>query len=347
VSSPPRPRHLGLTASLAAVAVVGLGAAGAAQAGSYNWGDNGYGACQNNGGVSDWTVTNNCLQSLSGWVTVKPWTIYNATATCEDILTGPYPTASNFAGGFAYSGQAFLALDTTGSWPSNGATVSSSADNAGSYGIAWQGGSDIGSDVAEVKTIQLGNWDLDVANAPTTWGTAVMAFGNSDLFESQTAQYAMACLAADDAIGMNDYYSGGGVYTPNERTPSGVVAMARENAAPQVRHNARPAERNHIIRHAEAQRATVTRWRRITLQPNVQRTIRMACPGGYQRSGNVEITPEYAPGNMKAPTAAQLRNTTFSVLRRSHDRRGATVRAKAARLPVTTMLNAHLTCVKR
>jgi len=201
--------------------------------------------------------------------------------------------------------------------------------------------------VAEVKTIQLGNWDLDVANAPTTWGTAVMAFGNSDLFGSQSAQYAMARLAADDAIGMNDYYSGGGVYTPNERTPSGATAMARENAAPQARHNARPAERNHIIRHAEAERATVTRWRRITLQPNVQRTVRMACSGGYQRSGNVEITPEYAPGNMKAPTAAQLRNTTFSVLRRSHDRRGATVRVKAARLPVTTMLNAHLTCVKR
>lgn len=343
--SPRRSRRISRYLSLAAVAVMGLGAAGAAQAGSYNWGDNGYGACQNNDGVSDWTVTNNCLQSLSGWVTVKPWTIYNATATCEDILTGPYPTASNFGGGFAYSGQAFLALDTTGSWPSNGATVSSNANGAGSHGIAWQGGSDIGSDVAEVKTIQLGNWDLDVANAPTTWGTAVMAFGNSDLFASQSAQYAMACLAADDAIGQNDYYSGGGVYTPNERTPSGTVAMAREHTDT-VRHNPRPAERNHVVRHADAAAPTVTRWRRITLQRNVQRTVRMACPGGYRRSGQVEVTPEHAPRNMKPPTTAQVRNTTFSLLRRSHDRTGATVRVKASRLPVTTMLNMHLTCVK-
>jgi hypothetical protein len=49
---------------------------------------------------------------------------------------------------------------------------------------------------------------------------------------------------------------------------------------------------------------------------------------------------------MKPPTAAQVRNTKFSLLRRSHDRRGATVRVKASRLPVTTMLNMHLTCVR-
>jgi len=123
------------SAAACAVVAVGIGSANA----SYNWGDNGYGACQNSYGESQWTVTGNCIQSLSGWVTVKGWTVYNATATCEDILTGPYPTASNFGGGYAYSGQAFLALDTTGTWPSNGATVSSNANGAGSHGIAWQG----------------------------------------------------------------------------------------------------------------------------------------------------------------------------------------------------------------
>ena len=73
----------------------------------------------------------------------------------------------------------------------------------------------------------------------------------------------------------------------------------------------------------------------------------MACPGGYQRASQVDLTPEYAPRTMKAPTAAQIKRTRIPVLARSHDRSGATVRVKATRLPVTTMLNAHLTCVKR
>ena len=333
--------------ALFVTAAVALGVAGGASGGSYNWGNDGYGACQNSDGLTDWTVVNNCLQSLSGWVTVKPWTIYNATATCEDILTGPYPTASNFAGGFAYSGQAFIALDTTGQWPSNGATVRSDTNGASSHGIAWQGGSDIGSDVAEVKTIQLGDWNLDVADAPTTWGTAVMAFGNADLFESQTAQYAMACLASNVAIGQNDYYSDGGYYTANERTPPGAMATARGSGRSGIRHNPRPAERNLVIRHPEAARPTVTRWRRITLQTNIHRKLRMACPGGFQRSGTADLMPEYAPKSMQPPTARQLHNTRFSVLSRSHDRSGATLQVKATRLPVTTMLNVQLTCVKR
>ena len=348
---------LALSAGAAlAIGAVGLGSANA----SYNWGDNGYGACQNNYGESQWTVTGNCIQSLSGWVTVKGWTIYNATATCEDSISGPYPTQGSgspfvpYLQGFVYSGQAFLNwANTNTTWPANGTTTSNFPYDGG--GVAWQGSSgDITGDVPETVTLQLGNWNTNLTNAPTTWGTAHMAFGDTSPY-SHTAQYAMACIGPNIAIGQNSYASGG-LWSPNgviaqgsinERPAAGATAMARESAVPAVRHNPRPAERNMLRRHAETSRPTLTRWRRVTLRPNVQRTFRMACPGGYQRTSQVDLTPEYAPKNMQAPTAAQIKGTRIPVLARSYNGTGATVRVKGTRLPVTTMLNAHLTCVKR
>lgn len=338
-----------------AVGAVGVNSAKA----SYNWGDNGYGACQNDYGLS-WTETNNCVQALSGWVTVKGWTIYNASATCEDSISGPYPTQGSgspfvpYLQGYVYSGQAFLNWSYQNStWPTNGTTTSNFPYDGG--GVAWQGSSGaITGDVPETVTLQLGDWDTNLSVEPTVWGTAHLAFGDSSIY-SHTAQYAMACIGPNIATGQNAYASGG-FWSPSgsiaqgsvaKRTRGSGTATARTNAAPSVRHNPRPAERNILRRHAGTSRPTVTRWRRITLRRNVKRTLRMACPRGYHRTGQVDLTPEYAPRNMKAPTAAQIKRTRIRVLSRSHDRRGATVRVKAMRLPVTTMLNAHLTCVKR
>lgn len=81
--------------ALSVAAAVTLTTAATAQSGSNNWGDNGFGACTSlgNSTYSDQSF-GACVQSLSGWVSVKPWTIYNATPTCEDTLDGPYPVSS-------------------------------------------------------------------------------------------------------------------------------------------------------------------------------------------------------------------------------------------------------------
>ena len=59
--------------------------------GSYQWGDNGFGACDPGlgAGFSDGVTGpgSGCAQALSGWVDVKPWTIYEATFLAKIFMT--------------------------------------------------------------------------------------------------------------------------------------------------------------------------------------------------------------------------------------------------------------------
>ena len=102
--------------------------------GSNNWGDNGFGACTS---LGDSTLSDQsfgaCVQALSGWVSVKPWTIYNATPTCEDTLDGPYPvsqlqpTWANADEPQRFFGQAWY----------DGASMNQSVPSFGGVGTVW------------------------------------------------------------------------------------------------------------------------------------------------------------------------------------------------------------------
>jgi hypothetical protein len=78
----PRGARVARGLALSVAAAVTLTTAATAQGGSNNWGNNGFGACTSlgNSTYSDQSF-GACVQSLSGWVSVKPWTIYNATPT--------------------------------------------------------------------------------------------------------------------------------------------------------------------------------------------------------------------------------------------------------------------------
>ena len=316
-----------------ALAVASMGAAtGSAQAGSENWGSNGFGACTslNTSEFADQSF-GACVQSLSGWVTVKPWTIFNATPTCEDTLDGPYPLSSLYPSWantdepqWVFSGQAWY----------NGATMNESVrvDFPGA-GIAWQG-DDIDSDVAEDIDAFYGNWDGNLAGS-VEWGTGIMAFGNPDLFSTKTAQYALACLKAQ-SVGVQPY----GTY-------SGSVS-APEQGSPALRytHNPSPAERKRVIPRSGDSDTHVLAWHRITVKPYDTRKVTLRCPSGYERSGLLQLTHEHAPADMKAPSASEIKKNQVTVKSQKHQPKQARFTIKSKKLTMTTMVHAHLPCSK-
>lgn len=321
-----------VAASATAALILGMMAASAssAQAGSNNWGDNGFGACTSlgNSTFSDQSF-GACVQSLSGWVSVKPWTIYNATPTCEDTLDGPYPVSSldpDFADTdtpqWVFSGQAWY----------NGAGMDQSVAAAlGGAGAAWQGNG-IDSDMAEDIDAFYGNWDGNLAVTPS-WGTGITAFGNPDLFETHTAQYALACLEAQ-SVGVQPY----GTYA------SSLSVAALGQPTLRVSHNPRPAERKHTVKVSKASDDHVMQWRRITLVPKDKRKVTVKCPAGYERLGHIQLTPEHAPKNMKAPTKKKIKKNKVKLTSRAHKGKKAVFTVKTKKLSMTTMVNAHLRC---
>ena len=320
-------------ASATAALALGMMAATAssAQAGSNNWGDNGFGACTSlgNSTFSDQSF-GACVQSLSGWVSVEPWTIYNATPTCEDTLDGPYPVSSLYPTWantdepqWVFSGQAWY----------NGASMDQSVSAApgGGTGAAWQG-SGIDSDIAEDIDAFYGDWDGNLAVNPS-WGTGITAFGNPDLFETYSAQYALACLEAQ-SVGIQPYST--------YASSLSVAALGQPKL--RVSHNPRPAERKHTVKVSEAPGDHVMQWRRITLVPKDKRKVTVKCPSGYERIGQIQLTPEHAPKNMKAPTKKKLKKNKVKLTSRAHKAKKAVFTVKTKKLSMTTMVNAHLRC---
>lgn len=315
-----------------ALAVASMGAAtGSAQANSENWGNNGFGACTSlgNSTFSDQS-SGACVQSLSGWVTVKPWAIFNATPTCEDTLNGPYPVSTLYPSWantgepqWVFSGQAWY-------W---GGSMDQSVAAPSDTGIAWQG-DEIGKEEAGNSNVFFGNWDGNLAVTPS-WGTGSMAFGNTDLFSSQIAQYALACLEAQ-SVGVQPY-----------GTLSGSVS-APEQGSPTLRytHNPSPAERKRVIPRSGDSDAHVLAWHRITVKPYDTRKVTLRCPSGYERSGLLQLTPEYAPADMKAPSASEIKKNRVTVKSQKHQPKQARFTIKSKKLSMTKMVHAHLPCSK-
>ena len=321
----------------AALAVASMGlATGSAQAGSENWGSNGFGACTSLADIvypdTFSEPSGNCVQSLSGWVSVKPWTIFNATPTCEDTLDGPYPVSSLYPSltawdpdepEWVFSGQAWY----------NGASMNESVTTVAGNGVAWQG-SGIDSDAADLPTAFYGNWDGNLAGS-IGWGTGIMAFGNPDLFDTKTAQYALACLGAE-SMGVEPY----GTYSGS------TSAAAHGSPALRYTHNPSPAERKRVIPRSGDSDTHVLAWHRITVKPSDTRKVTLRCPSGYERSGLLQLTHEHAPADMKAPSASEIKKNQVTVKSQKHQPKQARFTIKSKKLTMTTMVHAHLPCSK-
>ena len=310
--------------------------------GSYQWGDNGYGACNQGMGSAFDSYTgpdSGCTQALSGWVDVKPWTIYEATCSCEDAYDGPYPMSAlyNYIDPtYVISGQAWTAKyqnDSSLQYNSSdlGTTVKPKSYNAG---VAWQG-SDIDSDLATDLTLNFGNWEENT----TQYGTAHMAFGNPDLFSSKSAQYAMACFTAD-------WWEGA-----SERMPSPLARQSQSTdpvtgymKSSELIYNPNPGERNHVIEHGDGKHIRL--HRRITLQEGEKRKVVMEYPKGFERGPNrITFAAEYVTPDMSAPTQEHFDLTKIHQKAR-YKKNKAIFTVQPRKLALTTMLNAQLNLVK-
>lgn len=270
---------------------------------------------------------------------MKPWTIFQAHPTCEDAFNGPYPlvnTPEYFASGQAWAGGADI----------NGSTSTLN----GGEGIAWQGDG-IDSDMDETIKIYFGSWSGYTDDMPQPWGTGNMAFGNQDLFSTKTAQYALACGVA---INVN------GTKNPNELKsqlpgPSNFLLSADDidekhalHNNPSVAHNPNPAERMQMLWQNQADPPTITMHNRITLKEGVDRVIELQVPDGYKPVGDLLITPEHAPADMRQPSQDDLDGTSFSYSRHEWDDEANTLRYSLSvhDLVHTTMLHTQMTFVK-
>jgi hypothetical protein len=293
--------------------VLALGAS-PASAGDYNWGTNGSGAC-NQGSPNAGTEWNqgNCVMALSGWANVKPLTIMQATVSCEDTVSGPYPTAtpgSNQSPSNLQPGPFYFAYEWWAGMQS---------------GWAWQG-SDISGDSPTGGPTE-GQFDPTTGTV-ITWGSASGAFGNGTVYTKQ-AQYAAGCL---NAYGAGEVT--GSISSSREPHSDGSSAMSVS-----VRHNPNPAERL-IISRGKAGTRMVTR--RVTLRPNRSRTVRVACPARTKRIGQ-DTWIEYAPANGRAPSASSIAATRLSIANTGR-LNGRTVAIRTGRLVHTTMLQLQITC---
>ena len=313
--------------------------------GSYQWGDNGFGACDPGlgAGFSDGVTGpgSGCAQALSGWVDVKPWTIYEATCSCEDLYDGPYPMSHLYGetdNTYVVSGQAWNSKyinDSTLQYNSSdlGTTIKPSEYEAA---VAWQG-SDIDGDVPTYMTLNFGNWS---GGKPTQYGTAHMAFGNPEPFSSKSAQYAMACVTAS-------WWE----ITPSERVPSPLARQSESTdpvtghmKSPELTYNPNPGERNHVIEHGDGKHIRL--HRRITLQEGEKRKVVMKYPKGFERGPNrITFAAEYVTPDMSAPTQEHFDLTKIHQKAR-YKKNKAIFTVQPRKLALTTMLNAQLNLVK-
>ena len=319
--------------------------------GSYNWGDNGWGACDPGMGVSGLSEDGltgpgtGCAQALSGWVSVKPWTIYEATCTCEDLIDGPYPMSSLYGSSdpsYIISGQA-LRYKTIGQGdstlnydPSDLGTTVKPGGAGYSYGVAWQG-SDIDSDAASEQTLDFGDWSGGKA---TQYGTAHMAFGNPEFWSSKSAQYAMACFTANYWVNPSLTR----VPSPLARQSQLTDPVTGYRQSSELTYNPNPAERNHVIEHADGKHIKL--HRRITLQEGEKRKVVMDYPKGFERGPNrITFAAEYVTPDMSAPTQEHFDLTKIHQKAR-YKKNKAIFTVKSRKLALTTMLNAQLNLVK-
>ena len=339
--------------------------------GSYNWGDNGFGAC-NPGLGSDFVSPTGsyedapaCAQALSGWVDVKPWTIYEATCSCHDLYDGPYPLISLYpnAGlfkdeiypiqsdfvypGFVVSGQAWsYKYRNSSTLPYNSSDLGTTIKPGASWytnGIAWQG-SDIDSDAATESTLDFGDWSGDYSQMYSQAGTAHMAFGNPDPFSSKSAQYAMACVDAGVWHGTNYGAYGARMPSPLARQTESTDPVTGYMKSPELTYNPNPGERNHVIEHADGKHIRL--HRRITLQEGEKRKVVMEYPKGFERGPNrITFAAEYVTPDMSAPTQEHFDLTKIHQKAR-YKKNKAIFTVQPRKLALTTMLNAQLKLVK-
>ncbi len=270
-------------AALAAVplaaAALAIGAA-SASANSYQWGDNGSGACNawqsalnpSQAGVELGTY---CMQSVTGWITI------NGGATQEQAIS----CANNdSASGLSWSvdGQAYV---NAGPWYAL-AVINASDTNPGddsvSAPVGWQTGN--GGD-ADLSSETWGGMDYSGSNSSDVYGSAGAAVTNWG--GNGGWQTALACK------------NGQGNFTQTQGRRTGPSSQRFAFPSVQVAKASAPRARDRTIDSADKKKGRAFLAREYALKKNVTRTDTRTCPAGLVRRGKLAYTVQEFPANNK------------------------------------------------
>jgi len=254
-----------LSAVLLAVAALAVGAP-SASANSFQWGDNGSGACEHwqtyqSPTLSGTELGTYCMQSVTGWIQI------NEAATQEQAVS----CANNdSASGLAYSvdGQPYV---NAGPWYQeanlNGAQLGEPDDGGTLYEqVAWQTGDG-------------GDADLSSEN----W------YGSLSTGSNSSAVY------GSGGVGVTNWGGSGGWQ----------AAIACVNAAPRKSFFHRgakastPRARDRTIDSVDKAKGKAFLAREYAVKKNVTRTDTRTCPAGMVRKGKLSYTIQEFPANNK------------------------------------------------
>ena len=251
-----------------AVAALAVGAA-SASANSYQWGDNGSGACNAwqsvlNPSQAGTEIGTYCMQSVTGWITI------NEAATQEQAISCANNDSSS---GLSYSvdGQPYV---NAGPWYALAIVLASDTDPGDATEIpqiAWQTGD--GGD-ADLTSETYAGAVSNGSNSSAVYGSAGAAVTNWG--GNGGWQTAVACKNA-----------AGGQLSQATRVHSGTGSASA------------PRARDRTIDSVDKKKGKAFLAREFALKKNVTRTDTRSCPAGMVRKGKLSYTVQEFPADNK------------------------------------------------
>jgi hypothetical protein len=255
-----------LSAALLALAALTVGAT-SASANSYQWGDNGSGACNTwqeyqNPSLAGAELGTYCMQSVTAWIQINGGASQQQAVSCMN-------NAPNGSPGLSYSldGQAYV---NAGPW------------YALALNTAQQEGNPSGASANEQSAWQTGDGG-DASLSSETWLGSTVQGSNS------SASYGSA------GVGVTNWGGNGGwqaaiACTNGAGGKKGSDRGARASA---------PRPRDKTIDSVDKAKGKAFLAREYVVKKNVTRTDTRTCPAGMVRKGKLSYTIQELPANNK------------------------------------------------
>jgi len=307
-----------------ALGTLAVGAA-SASANSYQWGDNGSGACNawqsaltpSQAGVEIGTY---CMQSVTGWITINGGATQDQAISCAN---------NDSSSGLSYStdGQAYV---NDGPWYALATIYASDGDpgdDAVTAPVAWQTGN--GGD-ADLSSESWDGMDYAGSNSSEEYGSA--GAGVTNWGGNGGWQTAVACK------------NGEGDFTQPQGRRTGRSSQRFAFPTAQVAKASAPRARDRTIDSADKKKGRAFLAREYVLKKNVTRTDTRTCPAGLVRRGKLAYTVQEFPADNKF---SWKNRSLVDVKMTAKGKNAGSVKMKLKRAKNPTVVQFQMRCGKR
>ncbi|MEX1219173.1 MAG: hypothetical protein WEB05_02165 [Solirubrobacterales bacterium] len=312
-----------LATVLLALAALTVGAK-SAPANSYNWGDNGSGACSawssNELGTAGAELGTYCMQSVTGWISIGEAASQQQAVSCANNAPGGSPGLS-----WSTDGQSYV---NAGPWYE--LAYSFGPNGVGAF-PAWQtgngGDADLGSEAWYGSSSDGSNSSGDYGSG----GAGVTNWGGSGGWQA-----AIACMNQAGTTQVCDN-------TPvlgNPACPAGTSSFFGRGAGVKA---ASVPIRDKTIDWINKAKDKAFLAREYALRKNVTRTATRTCPAGMLRKGKPTHTVQEFPANNKY---SWKNRSLVDVKMTVRGKKAASIRMKLTRAKNPTVVQFQLRCGK-